>query len=146
MDQGRHRGRTGHGVRQPHSKRDLRALARTPQEQGQRNDGNGGIANAGNLYFVLGTLSGTSPGVVAGTFIIPINQDFYTNLTLFTPNTPPLLNNMNVLDANGTATATLALPPLGSGVVGLMAHHVGLVFDATGIALVSNPYPVVITP
>jgi len=104
-------------------------------------------AHAGAPFLVCGTLSGTSPGfVVAGT-PLPINYDFYTDLTLQQPN-PVLVGAVGALDAAGNADVTFVLPPLpGLLPAPLSAHHVALVLGTTTlIDSVSNPEPCALLP
>lgn len=101
-----------------------------------------GAGHAGDLYLMLGTTAGTSPGVPVGSALLPLNPDGYTSFTLVAPNTPPLLNSFGVLDPLGQALATFQLPPsfLG-GLVGLVVHHAYVVFDPSTftVELASNP-------
>ena len=109
-----------------------------------------GAAWAGAPYFLLGTLSGTSPGLQLGALWLPLNPDTYTNLSLSQPNTPPLANSSGALDAGGSATASFSLGAGSApGLVGLTAHHAYVVFDpAAGFAigLASNPAPLAFLP
>ena len=71
-----------------------------------------GPAAAGMTYVMLGTVSGTSPGITWQPGVpIPINFDFVTELFLTTPNSPILQNGSSTFDAQGRATATLNVPP-----------------------------------
>ena len=84
-----------------------------------------GVPNAGRQYFLVGSISGTSPGqfVLPG-ITIPLNFDFYTTFTFANPNTSLLSNNMGTLNGSGQATATFNLPNTGNpGLVGLVIHH-----------------------
>ena len=40
-------------------------------------DLNAGLANAGLLYFVLGSVTGTSPGITSNGVVLPLNYDAY---------------------------------------------------------------------
>jgi endonuclease I len=111
---------------------------------------NGGAANfvldagsafAGKLYFLLGSGSGTSPGVAAG-IQLPLNYDNYLQLTLQSPNAL-IQNSLGFLDGNGHATAKLPFPA-GAYVnfAGTHLDHAYIVFDIPGTTLaldVSNP-------
>lgn len=86
-----------------------------------------GPLQAGKPYRVVGSLSGTSPGVVLGglttvpsilfvsrhaMFTLQLNADRYLRTTLTNPNPPaPLFNSVGFLDVNGQATVTFTLPP-----------------------------------
>jgi hypothetical protein len=70
-----------------------------------------GTANAGKIYFMAGGVSGTSPGFPLGPgLVVPINVDALTLYYLANPNTPPLLNGLNVLNGLGKSTAFFSLP------------------------------------
>ncbi|MFT4647759.1 MAG: putative Ntn-hydrolase superfamily protein [Glaciecola sp.] len=68
-------------------------------------------ADAGNLYRMLGSLSGTSPGTQIGGTLVPLNQDSLLNYTLAWPGGSPFQGNLGILDAQGFASATFDLPP-----------------------------------
>ncbi len=105
--------------------------------------------NAGELYWLLGSATGTSPGVVWGGLEIPLNLDPYLLHTVNHPNSPPLATSLGVLDPWGKASASFSLPP-GSdlSLAGLVVNHAYLVLDATTHQLesVSAPVPVVLNP
>lgn len=92
-----------------------------------------GAANAGKLYFTLGSLSGTSPGIPVDSVVLPLNFDSYTNFTLTVPNGAILSSSLGFLAAGGTATTRFNLPP---GAVPTLAgstvSHATLVFDIPG--------------
>ena len=91
----------------------------------------------GQPYLVLGSASGTSPGLVLDGFSIELVFDAYTQGTLLLPQTAPYQGLQGVLDAGGAASASLSLPP-GSptSLAGLVLHHVALVLPNTpGLAL-----------
>ena len=106
-----------------------------------------GPEHAGKLYWVLGTLSGTSPGFELLGAHLPLNPDFYYNFTLQHPSLFPLVDTVGFLDgANGTATAAFTQPSDGKpSVVGLLMHHAYIVLDAGSIDFVSNPMPLEFT-
>lgn len=60
--------------------------------------------------------------------------------TLSSPNVAPLSGSLGVLDPDGSATATFALPP-GSTLFlpGTLVHHAYVVVDGTLPVFVSNP-------
>jgi len=67
-----------------------------------------GLANSGRNYLVLGSLSGTAPGMPlpGGQVTLPVNWDIFTQVVFSMINTPAFADFMGVLDANGTAVAT----------------------------------------
>jgi hypothetical protein len=95
---------------------------------------NAGEAHAGKLYLLLGSLSGTEPGIPAGAGILPLNPGPYFDLTLASPNTPPLEQSFGVLDAQGLAQARFSLPGgIPPALPGSTVHHAYAVLDpATG--------------
>jgi len=89
-----------------------------------------GAANAGLPYLLLGSLTGSSPGLPLDGDVLPLNIDAYTLFTLQTPNTAPLAGSAGVLDGAGGATATFTLPAgFGANLVGLTATHAGVVLE-----------------
>jgi hypothetical protein len=88
---------------------------------------NAGAANAGNTYFVLGSISGTAPGFPFGSVTVPLNPDTFTLITLTYPNAGPFGNTLGTLDAEGRALSTITIPAIGQGA--------GLTIDWAYIAL-----------
>ncbi len=82
-----------------------------------------GAANGGNIYLVLGSVSGTAPGFTLDTFLVPLNIDFYTIISLNTPNVPPLGSTLGTLDPSGQAQATVTVPPNTLNLVGVTLNH-----------------------
>jgi len=108
-----------------------------------------GASWSGALYFLLGTLSGSSPGLPVGSVWLPLNPDAYTNFTLSSPNTPPLAGSSGALSPTGSALASFTLGPASPpALVGLLAHHAYVVFDLAGfsLGLASNPAPIALLP
>lgn len=107
-----------------------------------------GADHADEIYFLLGSMSGTHPGIpLPNGQSLPLVQDFYTLRTLRFPNKPPFTNNLGVLDQNGGATVTFTLPPqFGFEIAGTFLWHAFVTFhpvDGT-IELVSNSSSAVI--
>ena len=107
---------------------------------------NAGPQNAGAFYFLLGTLSGTRPGITFGPVTLPLNLDPYFSFTLNAPNGGPLQMQAGTLDATGRATATFGAAPLQlpSGLVGQTLQHAFILLSGATITFVSNPLPVFI--
>ena len=79
-------------------------------------------------YFLLGSISGTSPGLNALGLHLPLNMDGYTSFTLSHPNSPILMNSAGLLDPMGLAEATVWIPAVfGPGLAGLTLHHAAVV-------------------
>jgi len=100
-----------------------------------------GKAHAGKVYLVLGTLSGTMPGVKLGSLTLPLNADAYFGLTLTNPNAPPLASSLGFLSAEGNGSTSFAFPPsTPPALVGMTLHHAFAVLDvrASSIDFTSN--------
>ena len=111
----------------------------------------GGVENTGDIYFLLGSVSGTAPGLpLPPVGVLPLNFDAYTNLTLTAPNTPPLSGSFGTLNGDGKFNAALSLPA-GSNpnLAGVVANHAYVVLDlSTGvpaIVKISNAVGVTLT-
>lgn len=66
-----------------------------------------GPANAGRTYVMLGSLTGTSPGLaLPGGLTLPLTEDRYLQYTQHVPNSPVLQHSTGVLDASGQATVS----------------------------------------
>jgi len=69
-----------------------------------------GPESAGKAYLLLGTYSGTTPGLSLGTGRLPLNYDFYFEATLTNPTQGLLRGSFGVLDDAGRAQIELAVP------------------------------------
>lgn len=97
-----------------------------------------GSANAGRGYFVLGSVTGTTPGIPLGPVHLPLNFDFYMNLTLSSPNAFPLTDSLGVLDGSGGSTTLFTMPTgLSPSLVGVQISHAYLLVAPEDFA--SNP-------
>jgi hypothetical protein len=95
-----------------------------------------GSQHAGRIYWVVGSLSGTEPGLPLGSLVLPLNPDPYFTYTLNHAGAPPLINTFGFLDAAGQAAAQFALPPLSSPVlIGASANHAYVVVDPTTLVV-----------
>ena len=94
----------------------------------------GGNANAGKLYLLLGTLSGTKPGIKLGTVTLALNPDAYFFFMLGNPNTL-IANSLGILSPSGTSTAKLNLPlGLPVSLAGTVLYHAYLVLDPSRLS------------
>ena len=101
---------------------------------------NAGPSHAGKLYWVLGSLSGTTPGFPLSGLAIPLNFDAYTTFTINKVNTAPLAGSFGVLDADGQATCSLTIPAGAfPWLAGQRADHAYGVIQVTTAQAVSNP-------
>jgi hypothetical protein len=90
----------------------------------------------GDLYLLLGSLSGTQPGFSIGSFQVPLNPDPYFKVTLLYPNVPPLSTSFAALDADGHGAARFTLPATRDPALsGLTVNHAYGVLDATTFQL-----------
>lgn len=73
---------------------------------------NMGEEKAGRNYFVLGSISGSFPGMRLPNraSVLPLNKDLFTTLILTRPNAPIFENFSGVLDSKGMARAKLRVP------------------------------------
>lgn len=99
-------------------------------------DLNAGPDFAGLTYFVLGSLSGTSPGFPIDGLLLPLNFDSYMLTTATFANTPPLSNSLGALDGEGKAQASFTVPAGVIPLFGQTANHAYIVIDLA-------PFPVV---
>ncbi len=108
-----------------------------------------GAFHAGRPYWLLGSASGTTPGIDVGSGLtLPLQPDGYFLYTLAAPNAPPLSGSIGLLDAAGRATTVFELPPpaqIPPNLVGLTLQH-AWVTGESAVTLTSNPYPLRIDP
>ena len=110
-----------------------------------------GPAFAGESFLVLGTASGTAPGITYRGVTVPLNPDSYLLYTLLNPLNPLLPQGGGALDANGSVQLGFILPAASSAaLVGLTVHHSGVTLRASGgaveIAHASFPSPLTFIP
>jgi hypothetical protein len=92
-----------------------------------------GPGQAFAVFAALGSLSGTSPGVVVDGLLLPLQIDSYLQLTL--SGGGPLLGSPGYLDGGGRAQATVAIPAgSAAALAGVTAHHAFLTLDLSGSA------------
>jgi len=103
-----------------------------------------GTLHAGELYFTLGSISGTSPGFPVGGLLLPLNVDAYFLTTLTNPNSPGLVGSFGTLDAAGLGMTSIVVPPgLGFGLIGLVGTHATVTLDSTlAVTGVTNAVPI----
>jgi outer membrane protein assembly factor BamB len=88
---------------------------------------------AGKSYQVLGSASGTQPGVTYTGVNVPLNYDAYLVFTLLNPNSPLLNGSGGILNSLGQATAIFTLPPASDpSLAGLVVNHAAIVLDVVG--------------
>lgn len=96
-------------------------------------------ADAGKVYFIAGTTSGTRPGFPVANAVIPLNVDAWTYSSLGAVNST-YSANFGVLDNNGSASSTLTVPPGVPAFIGTLFHHSCIVLETNGrIAFTGEP-------
>ena len=106
-----------------------------------------GPAFAGRPYAVLGSFSGTAPGIALGGLHVPLNPDRYFGLLRLSPGQAPLSGARGVLDPQGKATVLFQVGQLSSAALGLSFHHAYVVAAPSGLPVfVSNAVPVSLIP
>jgi hypothetical protein len=99
-----------------------------------------GAANAGSLYWILGSVTGTSPGQTLGGVLLPLNPDPYFNLTINKPFLGIFGSYLGLLDIDGRANASFSLPPgADPGLSGVQLFHAYIAAAVFGqVDLASN--------
>lgn len=107
-----------------------------------------GPAFAGGIYLILGSMSGWAPGVPLGGHHLPLNPDWYTNVTFDLMNSQYFANTLGLVPPSGSAAAQLVFPPqLLASLVGQTMHHAAIGFDgALAIVHTSNAVPLHLLP
>jgi len=110
-----------------------------------------GTVRAGDFYWVLGSVTGTSPGLSLDSWLLPLVPDAWFAYTLGAPNSALLPSSLGVVGASGIAAASLALPAgLDPALVGATLHHAFATVDAGGMFAVvsgtSNAFDVTLAP
>lgn len=106
---------------------------------------------AGQVYFVLGSATGTSPGIPIDGWLLPLVWDGYLDLMLQVPNSGVHQSTFGFLTGSGTAAATLNLPPsLPPSLAGVTLHHAYLAIDVFAwngaVTFTSNATSVLLKP
>jgi hypothetical protein len=103
-------------------------------------------ANANRQYLLLGTASGTSPGLpLPGGVNLPINWDALTNLMIALIGSPAMQNFVGFTDSMGEANAALnTLGPVDPSAVGVQLSFAYFTVDLPHFA--STPINVTIDP
>ena len=105
-------------------------------------------AAAADTYLILGSLSGTTPGLMVGSMTLPLNFDAYFLQMLYVPNGPIHSGSLGVLDAQGRASTVFVLPVgLSPALAGITLHHAYFGFNSLGvISTISNPSSLKLVP
>jgi len=109
-----------------------------------------GSSQAGQQYFVLGSISGSAPGFTKNGLVVPLNWDVYSDFTLELANTPVLTDTFGTLDGNGRAVASLNLPAglLPATAIGAVLHHAALAVNpgSSTVTWASNAVDLTLDP
>jgi len=101
-----------------------------------------------SIYVLLGSTSGTSPGIAVGykQINVPLNPDPYFDATLILLNQPPFVGTYGTFDASGAATAQLVVPTgLAPSLVGTQLHHAFLAVNPVSKGIKAASIPVKLT-
>jgi hypothetical protein len=104
-----------------------------------------GTKHGARRYWIFGSVTGTKPGVTLASAIglvsIPLNPDFWTDITIALPNTATLSNTKAALDASGRAQASFNIPQVNiPSAIGVVFYHAYLVYDPkNNFYMASNP-------
>ena len=105
---------------------------------------------AGDLYLLLGSLSGTSPGTpLPGGLVLPLNLDGLLNGMATFPNLGVFVDTFGVVGVDGRASSSLVVPPglLLPALIGLELNFANVYVDGTGFAVeISNVATFFVTP
>lgn len=100
-----------------------------------------GASHAGRRYKVLGSASGTAPGLSVGNGLrLPLNRDHYFDHT-FLPTPPIHINYEGTLDAQGNAEALFVVPGGQPQLIGTTLWHAYVVYGEAGAVYASNAVP-----
>jgi len=107
-----------------------------------------GAAQAGRVYLLMGSASGTAPGLPINSVVLPLNPDGWSTFSLAQANQPPFANTLGSLDASGRALASLNVPPgLPASLAGLTLDHAYIVFNGIiQVVLASDAQPLTLVP
>ncbi|QDU66922.1 PQQ-binding-like beta-propeller repeat protein [Engelhardtia mirabilis] len=88
-------------------------------------------SSAAAPYLVLGSATGTSPGIALGGLVLPLEVDAYLLAMLTGPNQAPFVGTLGLLDAEGDAWARIDVPTgLDPSLAGLVLHHAFVELDS----------------
>jgi hypothetical protein len=126
---------------------DTKELSNTSQQAQMLFSLHGGSGHANRNYMLLGSLSGSVPGInLPGGLVFPLNWDSFTTMTYVLSNTSAFQNFSGTLDANGNATALMdTVRPPNPAFIGTVMTFAWLVGPPGGFSFVSNPWDVEIT-
>lgn len=126
------------------------AAALSAQNGGTVNfDLRSGTALAGHYYLLLGTTSGTAPGIQIGNVLLPVNPDYLTAAMASDFNTGMFQDTIGTLTAVGGGRASLVVPAgtIPAALAGLRLDFAALQTDTLLMPVgATNPVSFVIAP
>ncbi|MEZ5990270.1 MAG: hypothetical protein R3F30_14350 [Planctomycetota bacterium] len=101
-------------------------------------DVHGGAGHAGDLVLMVGSGSGTLPGIGFMGQTLLLNPDPYLSFTLSAP-LALLYNNLSLLDAQGEGKVGFTLPPLSpTSLGGTVLHHSAILVGKQGLTFANT--------
>ncbi|MHC4263125.1 MAG: hypothetical protein ACYSWX_11420, partial [Planctomycetota bacterium] len=99
-------------------------------------------------YFVLGSSSGTTPGIILDGVLVPlVAADAYFSFIVSSPNVAPFINTLGSLSPVATATAAIEVPAGASSLAGVTLDHAYIVFgNNLEVAYASNAVSLDLVP
>jgi hypothetical protein len=97
-------------------------------------------------YRILGSISGTAPGIDFGPVNLPLNYDAFMLATILDANSSGLPGFTGTLDATGSSTAAVVSGPLPPAFVGLQMDFAAFVKVGNFVKWASNPTHLEIIP
>jgi len=100
-----------------------------------------GASHSGDLVMMLGSASGSYPGITVSGKKLHLNADSYLSFTLGAPHAV-FFNNLSVLDANGEGGVGFVLPSgLSPALAGTILHHSCLMIGKGGLDFANIAVP-----
>lgn len=103
----------------------------------------------GDVYLLLGSASGTAPGIAAGLASLPLVPDSYLVLTATLANTGPFEGTLGSFDVTGSAVSRIVVPQSTvPSLIGLTLHHawLGAASGSTFALVASDPVSLTFVP
>jgi len=108
----------------------------------------GGVELAGHFALLVGSISGTQPGLPLGPGLtVPLNFDPYTQFLVANPNSAVLPGSLALLPQTGASAAAWVMPAgAPPQLVGLELHHAWVALAPAAVVFASNPVPLLLGP
>lgn len=97
-----------------------------------------GPTHASAIYLVVGSASGSVPGIGLGAYTLPVQPDAWLVFTTSNANSGILQNTLGLLNSAGAAIAAIALPPLSRSFIGTKFVHSAVLMDGRNFTYVTN--------